>query len=68
MGAAFKCHTRRSLLAGAAALGLVAGLPAAASGAADYPSKNITFVVAAGVGGGTYILARTLAKVLKDKT
>jgi putative tricarboxylic transport membrane protein len=38
-----------------------------ASQAADYPAKDIHYIVAAGVGGGSDILARTLAKVLEQK-
>jgi putative tricarboxylic transport membrane protein len=33
----------------------------------DYPTKDIHYIVAAGVGGGSDILARTLAKVLDEK-
>lgn len=57
---------RRGFVAGAVALAAVAGTSPRVA-AEDYPSRDMTFIVAAGVGGGTDILARTLAKVLKDK-
>jgi putative tricarboxylic transport membrane protein len=69
MGSTSFCLNRRGFALAAVALALSsvmsgAALPAAAD---DYPAQDITFIVAAGVGGGTDILARTLAKVLHDK-
>ncbi|WP_170295166.1 Bug family tripartite tricarboxylate transporter substrate binding protein [Paracoccus aestuariivivens] len=58
--------SRRSFGAGLAALGIAPLVPRLAR-AATYPDKNITYVVAAGVGGGSDILARTVARVIEDK-
>lgn len=57
---------RRMFGAGLAALGTVP-LLAGRARAAAYPDKNITYIVAAGVGGGSDILARTVARVIGDK-
>lgn len=56
---------RRLVLHGllGAALGLGAAAPAAA---ADYPEKNIRFVIPFGAGGGSDVLARTIGGVIKD--
>ena len=45
------------------AIGFGAAAPAAA---ADYPEKNIRFVIPFGAGGGSDVLARTIGSVIKD--
>lgn len=53
---------------GAATIGLAAtGLGIPAASAQDYPAQNVQYIVQSGVGGGSDILARTLAKVLEEE-
>ncbi|MEI4474196.1 tripartite tricarboxylate transporter substrate binding protein [Frigidibacter sp. MR17.24] len=54
---------------GAASIGLAvtAALAAPAALAQDYPAENVQYIVQSGVGGGSDILARTLAKVLEEE-
>ncbi|GLK84083.1 Bug family tripartite tricarboxylate transporter substrate binding protein [Ancylobacter defluvii] len=59
--------TRRSVARTAVAiLAVAAGLGLAGAQAA-YPDKTFQYVVQSGVGGGSDILARTLAKILHDE-
>lgn len=58
---------RRSVLAAGIALVAMPYLATSTAHADDYPSKDIHYIVASGVGGGSDILARTLAKVLQEK-
>ena len=58
--------SRRALCA-AGAVFFAASQVGTAAFAADYPEKDIQYVVTAGVGGGSDILARTLAKVIQEK-
>ena len=59
--------TGAALLA-ALILAMKTGLaPVGPANADEYPSKDIQYIVQAGVGGGSDILARTLAKILVDE-
>lgn len=58
--------SRRSFGISLAALGGASLLPSMAR-AQSYPERDITYIVAAGVGGGSDILARTVAKVIHGK-
>ncbi|MBD9528579.1 tripartite tricarboxylate transporter substrate binding protein [Paracoccus sp. PAR01] len=59
--------TRRAFAIGCAALLTASQFAITAAQASDYPAKDIQYVVTAGVGGGSDILARTLAKVIQEK-
>lgn len=67
MGLTLINTNRRAFAAGGIAFMVMSGLAASAAYAEDYPTKDIKYIVAAGVGGGSDILARTLAKVLDEK-
>ena len=56
---------RHALKAALAAAALVSGLGSAV--AENYPAKNFQYIVQTGVGGGSDVLARTLAKILHDE-
>lgn len=64
MGSTVTRLGRRNFVAAGIAMAMAS--VAAGAIAQDYPTKNINYIVAAGVGGGSDILARTLAKVLDD--
>lgn len=57
---------RRAFGAGAMVLSVLSLLPVSAY-AEEYPDHNMTYIVAAGVGGGSDILARTLTRVIEQK-
>ncbi len=62
-------HTaeRRAALGALVALVAWGGLPATASAQGAYPDKPIQYIVQTGPGGGSDILARTLAKILTEE-
>lgn len=66
MGLKAKMNRRTFAVAGMSLLTLP-HLAISTAQAADYPEKDIQYVVTAGVGGGSDILARTLAKVIQEK-
>ena len=60
--------TRRSLLAGAVALGLgLTGFAPSAMAADEYPAGPITMLVGYGAGGQTDLVARATAKVMSEQ-
>jgi putative tricarboxylic transport membrane protein len=67
MGSTFLKMQRRQAMVSATALLAATLLTTSLATAQDYPAEDITYVVAAGVGGGSDILARTLAKVIDEK-
>lgn len=67
MGSRLASMNRRLFLAAGAAFMALPCVATSTSQAADYPAKDIHYIVASGVGGGSDILARTLAKVLEEK-
>lgn len=56
---------RHAMKAALAAAALLSGLGSAV--AENYPAKNFQYIVQTGVGGGSDVLARTLAKILHDE-
>jgi len=58
---------RRTLLAGGAALAATQPFASGLARASAYPSETINYIVAFGVGGGSDIVARTMAKVIDEK-
>ena len=56
----------RSLLALVAAIAVLAGAPSEPL-AQDYPTRNVTFVIATGPGAGTDLLGRILATKLSER-
>ncbi len=56
---------RRAMKTALAAAALLSGLGSAI--AENYPAKNFQYIVQTGVGGGSDVLARTLAKILHDE-
>ncbi|UOK73542.1 tripartite tricarboxylate transporter substrate binding protein [Ancylobacter polymorphus] len=56
---------RHAMKAALAAAALFSGLGSAV--AENYPAKNFQYIVQTGVGGGSDILARTLAKILHEE-
>lgn len=58
---------RATVRACAAAVALLAAVTASGKARAEYPEKDIQYIVQSGVGGGSDILARTLAKVLTEE-
>ncbi|MGA1832889.1 Bug family tripartite tricarboxylate transporter substrate binding protein [Rhizobium wenxiniae] len=58
---------RRTLLACGAALAATQPFASGLAHASAYPSETINYIVAFGVGGGSDIVARTMAKVIDEK-
>ncbi|MCD2185007.1 Bug family tripartite tricarboxylate transporter substrate binding protein [Rhizobium sp. GN54] len=58
---------RRALLAYGATLLALQPMLSMTAQAQDYPAETMNYVVAFGVGGGSDIIARTMAKVIDDK-
>jgi len=59
--------TRRRAMVAALAVAAMAAGAAGVHATAAYPEKNFQYIVQTGVGGGSDILARTLAKILHDE-